>query len=277
MSSTVAPAMIAALLIATATLPAASEPCGVRPDPLGTARVLPVDARVMPRVGRKQFPVTLPLGPREVVLTFDDGPWPATTPHVLDALASECVRASFFLVGSRAAAVPALVRRTAAAGHTIATHSYSHPLLSRMSQSRAEAEIDRGIAAVSHALGVGSRVAPFFRFPGFASTPALLDRLAQREIAVFGADFWASDWLTMTPERELALLTQRLQAAGRGIVLLHDTKAHTAAMLPAFLRMLKRDGYRVVHVVPAMGISSASPRLADAKAVEQSPVVVDGR
>jgi peptidoglycan/xylan/chitin deacetylase (PgdA/CDA1 family) len=246
-----------------ATTAAAREPCNA--DALGTARVLQVDARLTPRIGRKHFPATLPLRPREVVLTFDDGPWPRTTPRILDALAKECVRATFFVLGRSAKASPSLVRQTAAAGHTIATHTYSHPLLNRMSAARAEAEIDRGIAAVTHALGKGShqRVAPFFRFPGFAAAPRLLDRLAQRGIVVFGADLWASDWLPMSANRELTLVMQRLNAAGGGIILFHDTKTQTAAMLPAFLQVLKRHDYRVVHVVP-----SERPALATAANVK---------
>jgi peptidoglycan/xylan/chitin deacetylase (PgdA/CDA1 family) len=251
------PILAAAVLIAVVR-PAASETC--RPDALGTARVLPVDAHVTPHVGRKQFPVTLPLLPHEVVLTFDDGPWPATTPRVLAALREQCVRATFFLLGGKATAFPNLARQAAADGHTIGTHTYSHPLLNRMAFGRAEAEIDRGIATVGRALGDQRLLAPFFRFPGFASTPRLLDRLAQRGIVVFGADLWASDWLPMSPDRELALVRQRLDAAGGGIVLLHDTKTQTAAMLPAFLRMLKGHGYRVVHVVPSQN-GMATPAL----------------
>lgn len=221
------------------------------PDALGTARVLTVDAGTTPRVGRKHFPSTLPLAAKEVVLTFDDGPWPGTTDRVLGALKRECVRATFFLLGRNVAAHPALVRRELAEGHTIATHTYAHPLLSRMPVARAEAEIDRGIAAANAALGEAGPVAPFFRFPGFASNPALLDRLAKRGIVVFGADLWASDWNAMSPGQELALVLQRLNATGGGIVLFHDTQAKTAAMLPEFLRQLKRRDYRIVHVVAA--------------------------
>jgi len=240
--------------------PAAAEPCPGNPDPLGTARVLAVDPATTPPVGRRQFPQTLPLLRHEVVLTFDDGPWPASTAHVLDALKQQCARATFFLIGRNAAANPALARRELAEGHTVAHHTYSHPLLDRMPMAAAEAEIDRGIGAVDTALygRVGRDPAtPFFRFPGFASTPPLLDELALRRIAVFGADLWASDWNPMTPEQELALVTGRLEAAGGGIVLFHDTKAATAAMLPAFLRELKRRGYSLVHVVPA---ASPAPR-----------------
>ena len=86
------------------------------------------------------------------MLTFDDGPWPGTTEKVLAALARECVRATFFLLGRNAAAHPALARRALAEGHTVAHHTFAHPLLNRMRVERAAAEIDRGIAAVELAL-----------------------------------------------------------------------------------------------------------------------------
>jgi peptidoglycan/xylan/chitin deacetylase (PgdA/CDA1 family) len=212
-------------------------------------------------VGRKQFPTTLPLADKEVVLTFDDGPWPGTTTAVLDALKHECVRASFFLLGKNAAAHPELARRALAEGHTVAHHSFRHPLLDHMSAAAAMAEIDRGIAAVDTAL-YGALSAqphtPFFRFPGFASTPTLLDRLAERHIVVFGADLWASDWNPMTPNQTLRLVMKRLEANRGGIVLFHDTKRRTAAMLPAFLHGLKASGYRIVHVVADAGKRSQS-------------------
>ncbi|HET9686518.1 MAG TPA: polysaccharide deacetylase family protein, partial [Pseudolabrys sp.] len=216
-------------------------------------RVIEIDAKSTPRVGRKQFPSTLPLGVKELVLTFDDGPWPGTTSKVLDALKNECVRATFFLLGRNATAHPQLARRVLSEGHTIGHHSYSHPLLSQMSVAKAEAEIDRGIAADEFAL-YGKRrtnpTTPFFRFPGFAANGPLLARMSERGLVVFGADVWAGDWVPMRPEQELRLILSRLEQVGRGIVLFHDTKSQTAQMLPAFLRELKKRGYRIVHVVP---------------------------
>jgi peptidoglycan/xylan/chitin deacetylase (PgdA/CDA1 family) len=227
-------------------------------DALGIGRVLEVDAAATPRVGRKQFPATLPLQRKEVVLTFDDGPWPGTTPRVLAALARECVRATFFLLGRNVAAHPELVRRIVAEGHTVAHHTWSHRLLSHISPAAAAAEIDHGIKAVDAALdGRAGAAAPFFRFPGFASNPALLQSVRQRGMVVFGADVWASDWNAMSPAQELHLVLARIEGTGGGIVLFHDTKAQTAAMLPAFLRELKKRGYRVVHVVGRGGRSAS--------------------
>src|ERR1700694_149805 len=243
-----------ALIAAMAWSAAAQAADCPRQGTLGTSRILRVDAATTPRVGLKSFPQTLPLGDHEVVLTFDDGPWPPTTPRVLATLASECVHATFFLIGKPASEHPDLVRRIAAEGHTIGHHTWLHRSLLQIPPSETTEEIDRGIAADEMALhGVATTVprTPFFRFPGFETTPATLDLLQSRGIVVFGTDLWASDWNSMTPTQELKLITARLKIARRGIILFHDPKAHTAAMLPAFLRYLRDNHYRVVHVVPA--------------------------
>jgi peptidoglycan/xylan/chitin deacetylase (PgdA/CDA1 family) len=75
----------------------------------------------------------------------------------------------------------------------------------------------------------------------------------ERGLVVFGADVWASDWKQMQPDQELRLILSRIERVGRGIVLFHDTKSQTAQMLPAFLRELKKRGYRIVHILPAGG------------------------
>jgi peptidoglycan/xylan/chitin deacetylase (PgdA/CDA1 family) len=244
----IARCLLATLWIAGFTLTASAESCPGNPNALGTARVLPVAPG---HYGKKHFPGTLPLKPREVVLTFDDGPNPPTTALVLKALARECVKATFFLIGRNAEAHPAFVRRIAAEGHTVAHHSMTHPMtLATISYSAAIDNIERGIKAVEKA-AAPYKAAPFFRFPGFGSSPALLDYLDRKGYAVFGADLWASDWNPMTPEYELSLVMARLEHTGGGIVLFHDTQGHTARMLPAFLRALKTRGFQVVHAVPA--------------------------
>jgi peptidoglycan/xylan/chitin deacetylase (PgdA/CDA1 family) len=256
MAAMLALASVAGTSPATTQVAAQSAvPCPGNPDALSTSRVITVSAATTPRVGRKHFPQTLPLADKEVVLTFDDGPWPGTTAAVLDALKRECVRATFFLLGRNAAAHPELARRERAEGHTVAHHSFRHPLLNHMSVAAAEQEIDRGFEAVETALGHPAKQpeTPFFRFPGFASSPALLDWLEKRGIVVVGADLWASDWNPMSPAQELRLVLARLEAAHGGIVLFHDTKRQTAAMLPALLRSLKAGGYRVVHMVGPAG------------------------
>jgi peptidoglycan/xylan/chitin deacetylase (PgdA/CDA1 family) len=254
--------MLRAALVASIAWSAAARAADCpRPGTLGTSRILAVDPAATPRVGLKSFPQTLPLADHEVVLTFDDGPWPATTPRVLAALAQECVRATFFLIGKPASERPELVRKIAAEGHSVGHHTWSHRSLMRINPGEVRQEIDRGISAVETALhGVATTTPskPFFRFPGFESTPAALDLLQSRAIAVFGADLWAGDWNRMTPNQQLKLLTDRLKVAGKGIILLHDPKAQTAAMLPAFLRYLRDNHYRVVHLEaapPSVGVA----------------------
>lgn len=256
-------AAVAALNLFAFDDPAWAADCPYK-NALGTARTLAVGVTDNPRIGLKEFPNTLPLQDKEVVLTFDDGPFPPTTRRILTALADQCVRATFFLIGQNAAHNPDLVRKIASDGHTVGTHTWSHRILARISESAANEEIDRGVAAVEAILGrpspsvdgtvdqQGSQPTPvrFFRFPGFASTPKLLQSLNDRGFVVFGADLWASDWNRMSPSQELRQVVDRLKAARKGIVLFHDIKAQTAVMFPSFLRYLKDNGYRVVQVIP---------------------------
>jgi len=256
LACTFAAGLIATLLVSSAAVsaPPGAQACAGRPDALGTARVLEVPAGV--RVGTKSFPDTLPLARGEVVLTFDDGPAGRTTSAVLDALKAECVQATFFVIGANARAQPQLVRRIVQEGHTLAHHSRTHPdaTLAGLPFDAAVREIEAGLVddeQAAYGTAPATPRVPFFRFPGFAATPALLDYLERRGISVFGADLWASDWNKMTPEQELSLVMSRLDARGGGIILFHDTKSYTAAMIPAFLRALAVGGYRVVHIVPA--------------------------
>ena len=245
--------LAAVAALALDVLPASASDCADK-KALGTFRILPVGVGDTPRVGLKSFPTTLPLADKEVVLTFDDGPFPPTTRRVLAALADQCVHATFFLIGQNAAHNPDLVRKIVAEGHSIGHHTWLHRSLKRIKPGRTTEEIDRGISAVEmalHGVATTTPTTPFFRFPGFETTPATLDLLQSRRIVVFGADLWASDWNRMTPKQELKLITDRLKAARKGIILFHDPKAQTAAMLPAFLRYLRDNDYHVVHVVPA--------------------------
>ncbi|HMN72029.1 MAG TPA: polysaccharide deacetylase family protein [Rhodoblastus sp.] len=261
----------ATLLLAALAGAASAEPgktACANPDALGTSRVIEVGAPGGLHVGLKTYPQTLALADKEVVLTFDDGPLPGLTGKALDALAKECVRATFFFIGRNAAASPEIVRRAAKEGHTIGHHSWSHPArtLRGLSPAAGIEDIRRGIEATQRAAGQGEwtsgrPAAPFFRFPGFADTPETLAWLDAQGIAVFGADLWASDWLPQTPEAQLELVMRRLAASHGGILLLHDIHAQTVAMLPALLRRLKHDGYRIVQIRPG----------ADKPAVREAP------
>ena len=259
-----------AALCATAAAPALAQEACSRPDALGTSRVMEVNPRGGLKLGLKSYPQTLALEKGEVVLTFDDGPLPATTGPILKALDDECVKATFFLVGANAQANPTFVQREIARGHTVGHHTFSHPFITMrgLSEAAAKADMEQGFSADDRSLGGAQSGAaprtPFFRYPGFADTPELNAWLASRNVAIFGADLWASDWVDMTPQKTMELLLTRLDHAGKGIILLHDTRPQTAKMLPALLRELKVRGYKVVHIVPAKGdtptaLSKAEP------------------
>lgn len=239
---------------------ASAADCPGHPGALGTSRTLVVDPREHPRIGTMQYPETLPLEDHEVVLTFDDGPLPHNSNQVLDILASQCVKATFFTIGSMAKAYPEGVRKLRDAGHTIGTHTQNHPLtLNRMPIERARQEIDDGIASVKAALGDGAALAPFFRNPGLLRSEAVEDYLASQGIQTWSADFLADDWRHIPPSRVYDLAIQRLEEKGRGILLLHDIQARTVAALPRILQELKARGYRIVHVVPATPEQPATP------------------
>ena len=234
--------------------PALAGSCPGNPNALGTSRTISIDPAQYARLGTMQygqFP-QLPLADREVVLTFDDGPVPSYTDSVLRTLAAECVKATFFLVGRQAALYPETVRRVHEAGHTIGTHSQNHPLtFDAMAISLARREVEDGITAVNNALGDGRTAAPLFRIPGLLRTNTVEDYLSSRGLSVWSADADADDWLrSATPDSVTAKLLSRIEARGRGILLLHDVQPVTALALPQLLRTLKQRGYRIVHVVP---------------------------
>jgi peptidoglycan/xylan/chitin deacetylase (PgdA/CDA1 family) len=230
-----------------------TQTCPGNPDALGTSRVLAIDPAEYQRIGRMQYPDTLPLADKEVVLTFDDGPLPPYSNQILDILGAECVKATYFLVGSMARAYPATVRRMFLEGHTVGTHSEHHPFhFGELPIDRMRHEIDDGIADVSAALGDPRGVAPFFRIPGLDRSTLVESELAARSLAVFSSDTVADDWHhRIKPAQIAALALKRLEARGKGILLLHDIHATTVAALPGLLKQLKDDGFRIVQVVPA--------------------------
>jgi peptidoglycan/xylan/chitin deacetylase (PgdA/CDA1 family) len=225
--------------------------CQGNADALGTSRVIAIDPSEHRRLGTQQYSETLPLQDHEVVLTFDDGPLPPSTGHVLDALAAECVKANFFLVGEMAKDNPGLVKRIYQEGHTIGTHTEHHPHLNRIPLKRAKKEIDDGIALVSAALGDPKAMAPFFRFPYLDSNKATEDYVLSKGLMIWSVDYWVYDWTNISPEKIVQLSINNLERTHKGMVLFHDIQPRTAAAIPAVLRELKKRGYRVVHVVPA--------------------------
>ena len=212
---------------------ASAADCPGHPDAIGTSRTLVVDPREHPRIGTMQYPETLPLRDHEVVLTFDDGPLPRNSNQVLQILADQCVKATFFTIGQQARANPEGVRKLAAAGHTIGSHTQDHPLtMDHVPVEKARQEIDDGIASVSAALSDPTALAPFFRIPGLLRAEGVEEYLASRGIQVWSADFLADDWHHISSSRVYDLAIKRLEEKGKGILLLHDIQARTVAALP---------------------------------------------
>jgi len=248
-------------LLACITPQAASAAdCPGHPDALGTSRTLVVDPREHTKIGTMQYAETLPLEDHEVVLTFDDGPLPRNSNQILDILASQCIKATFFEIGEMARVYPEGVRKLRDAGHSIGTHTQDHPLtMNRMPIERARQEIDDGIASVKAALGDDTSLAPFFRIPGLMRAEAVEDYLASQGIQTWSADFPADDWRHISSARVYDLAIQRIEAKGKGILLLHDIQPRTVAALPRILQELKARGFRIVHVVPATPDRPATP------------------
>ena len=263
--------------VPAATQPAAPQPnqdnatqadgnCPGHPGALGTSRVLPLDPAQYPRVGHMQYPDTVPLNDKEVILTFDDGPIPPYSNEILDILASQCVKVTYFMVGEMARAHPAVVRRVYMEGHTIGTHSEDHPLrFGQLSVEKIRHEIDWGISDVGAALGGAKYLAPFFRIPGLARSGVLENELAARGLVVFSSDADADDWHRhIKPDQIIALAMRRLEALGKGILLLHDIHPATAAALPGLLQQLKDNGFHIVQVVPAASYEIAMAKKPEA-------------
>jgi peptidoglycan-N-acetylglucosamine deacetylase len=244
---------IGALLASSAS--AAAQPCRGNPQALGTSRIISIGPGEFSKIGSVHYgqEPQLPLRDHEVVLTFDDGPLPTVTQQIVETLAKECVKATFFMVGRQAAAFPDLARRIYRDGHVIGTHSQNHPLtFDQMPIDAAQREIEDGIASVSGALGDKRAVAPFFRIPGFLRVAAVEDYLVSRAITVWSTDIDADDWYrTATPEDIVRKAMTRLEPKGHGIILLHDVHPATALALPVLLAELKAKGFRIVQVVPA--------------------------
>jgi peptidoglycan-N-acetylglucosamine deacetylase len=253
-------ALCLGLLTCLTTQAASAADCPGHPDALGTSRTLVVDPREHTKIGTMQYAETLPLEDHEVVLTFDDGPLPRNSNQILDILASQCIKATFFEIGEMARVYPEGVRKLRDAGHSIGTHTQDHPLtMNRMPIERAKQEIEDGIASVKAALGDDTSLAPFFRIPGLMRAEAVEDYLASQGIQTWSADFPADDWRHISSARVYDLAIQRIEAAGKGILLLHDIQARTVAALPRILQELKARGFRIVHVVPATPDRPATP------------------
>ena len=232
---------------------ATAIPACDKPGGMGLARIVEIDTTGGPGFGFEHFKQYDFLRDKEVVLTFDDGPWPGNTPAVLKALADECLKATFFEIGKHATWHPEITKQVIEAGMTVGTHTWSHKDLARNPYAKdieqAKAEIEMGISAV-HMAAASGKVAPFFRFPDLQHPPQLMSYLAERNIAVFSTDIDSRDFKLHKPEEVIKSVMGQLEKHGKGIILMHDFHRNTAEALPELIRQLKAGGYKVVHTVP---------------------------
>jgi peptidoglycan/xylan/chitin deacetylase (PgdA/CDA1 family) len=254
-----APAPAGPAIVAGATCPG-------NPNALGVSRVVEVDTTGGPGFGSEQFKTHDFLREGEVVLTFDDGPWPKNTQTVLAALAAHCTKAIFFPIGLHATYEPGLLKQVAAAGHIIGSHTWCHQNLSKtkgrcMMNGKVQQvtydpkdEIEKGISAVHWA--VGGPTAPFFRFPGLNQPADMVSYLGQRNIAIFSADIDSFDFKLHKPDLVRQSVMSKLKKNGKGIVLMHDFQRPTAEAIMALLNDLKAAGYKVVVMKPKNSVTT---------------------
>jgi peptidoglycan/xylan/chitin deacetylase (PgdA/CDA1 family) len=241
-----APAPAAAA--APAPAPVATKGKCDNPNALGVERVVQIDTTGGPGFGFEHFKAYDFLRDKEIVLTFDDGPWPGNTPAVLKALADQCTKALFFPIGKHAGWHPEILKQVAAAGHTIGSHTWSHKDLSKLTPEEAKNEIEMGIAAVSIALG-NQPVGPFFRFPALRHPPEMVKFLGERNVGIFSTDMDSFDFKLRKPEQVIKSVMAKLEKHGKGIILMHDFQHATAEAAPELFKQLKAGGYKVVQVV----------------------------
>jgi peptidoglycan/xylan/chitin deacetylase (PgdA/CDA1 family) len=245
---------------APAPSPVKSAPACDKPDGMGLARTVEIDTTGGPAFGTEHFKQYDFLRDKEVVLTFDDGPWPDNTPMVLKALTDMCVKATFFEIGEHATWRPDISKMVAAAGMTIGSHTWSHKDLARKPYAtdieQAKQEIEMGVSAVH--MSVDGPIAPFFRFPDLQQPADLMTYLGTRNIAIFSTDIDTFDFKMRKPEDVVKSAMTKLAKNGKGILLMHDFQHATAEALPELLRQLKAAGYKIVHMVPKQPVTTVS-------------------
>jgi len=246
--SAAAPQAVPAPAPAPAPAAAPAKAACANPDALGVGRIVEIDTTGGPGFGFEHFKQLDFLRDKEVVLTFDDGPWPVNTPSVLKTLADECTKAIFFPIGKHASYYPEILKQVAAAGHTVGSHTWSHANLNnkKLTEPQRKEEIEKGFSAVKWALGASP--SPFFRFPALQHPPEMVTYLGERNIGIFSTDLDSFDFKARKAQTIIDSVMKKVDKLGKGIILMHDFQKHTAEALPELLRKLKAGGYKVVQM-----------------------------
>lgn len=191
----------------------------------------------------------LPAG--QIALTFDDGPHVTRTPRVLQILSDAGIKATFFEIGRNASAHPEIARRVLAAGHTVGSHTFSHPNLARLAEPHAEMEVESGDASVALALGLKPGELPFFRFPYGANTAPEQSFVQKRGNTTVFWSMDSQDWKIRDPHRLFLNVLSELDRAQHGIILFHDIHEQTVIVLPHVLAELRARHMKTVFFVAA--------------------------
>ena len=251
------PAASSAKAAAAAPPPSGIPPCD-KPGGMGLSRIVEIDTTGGPGFGFEHFKQYDFLRDKEIVLTFDDGPWPENTMAVVKALNNECLKATFFEIGEHATWHPEITKQVIAAGMTVGSHTWSHKDLARKPYAEdielAKKEIEMGISAVH--MAADAPIAPFFRFPALQHPPQLMAYLAERNIGVFSTDIDSFDFKIHKPDQVIKSVMTKLEKHGKGIILMHDFQKATGEAMPELLRQLKAGGYKVVHLVPHQAVTT---------------------
>ena len=230
-------------------VPAPAKAACANPNALGIGRTVEIDTTGGPGFGFEHFKQLDFLRDHEVVLTFDDGPWPINTAAVLKTLADECTTGIFFPIGKHATYYPEILKQVAGAGHTVGSHTWSHANLNnkKLTEDQRKEEIEKGFSAVKWALG--NAPAPFFRFPALQHPPEMVTYLGERNIGIFSCDLDSFDFKASKPQTVVDSVMKKVEKLGKGIILMHDFQKHTAEALPDLLHKLKAGGYKVVKMI----------------------------
>lgn len=258
----------------------AAANCPGNPNALGVSRVVEIDTTGGPGFGFEHFKDHDFLKDKEVVLTFDDGPWPGTTAPVLKALADHCTKAIFFVIGKHAMWHPDILRQVAEAGHTIGTHTFSHVALSnaKLDDAKRKAEIEMGISAARRSLGEqGDKVSAFLRFPALQHPPEMVKYSGDRNLGIWSTDIDSFDFKLKGAENLVPSVMKRMAKHGKGILLMHDFQKNTAQAIPELLAALKAGGYKIVQVKSKNTVKSLKEYDDQVAAQVKGPVSANAR
>lgn len=197
-----------------------------------------------------------------IAITFDDGPNPETTNKLLKILADRGVKATFFVLGSRAEQSPEILRAMVAAGHEVGNHSWNHPQLTKIPVAAADKQIEDTNTVIQNATGVKPR---YLRPPYGSMNPTLARHIEEKYGLTF--IYWAVDPLDWKVRDSNAVHDQIMKQVRPGaIILAHDIHPTTVAAMPRVIDELLEKGYKFKTVSELIALDKPTPKVASAAA-----------